>query len=129
MDKIIKCLENGEYVVGVFLDFSKAFDTVDHAILLSKLHYYGIRDSAFKWFESYLTDRTQFVTYNDVCSSTRNIQCGVPQGSILGPILFLLYINDLSTICTNVFSIFFADDSNLFKNNKDLLDLQRTMNN
>ena len=128
VDRILKCLENGDYVIGVFLDFSKAFDTVDHSILLSKLYHYGLRDNALKWFESYLSNRKQYVTYNDHSSNMKYVKCGVPQGSILGPVLFLIYINDLADVCKNVFSIFFADDSNIFKNGKDLLTLQGTIN-
>ena len=82
VDKLVKSLENGDYVVGVFLDFSKAFDTVDHEIVLAKLQYYGIRGIASKWFTSYLESRKQFVTYNGVKSKTQLIRCGVPQGSI-----------------------------------------------
>ena len=92
VDNLIKSIENGEYVLGVFLDFSKAFDTVDHAILLSKLHHHGIRDPALTWFQSYLSGRQQFVTYNGVQSSTKVVKCAVPQGAILGPVLFLTYI-------------------------------------
>ena len=80
MDKLIKSLENGNYVVGVFLDFSKAFDTIDHNILLAKLCHYGISGSALDWFNSYLTNRKQFVTYNNERSELMNINCGVPQG-------------------------------------------------
>ena len=92
MDKFTKCLDNDEYMIGVFLDFSKAFDTVDHVILLEKLSVYGDRGIAFPWFESYLKNRRQFVTYNGVLSDSKVLQCGVPQGPILGPLLFFLFI-------------------------------------
>ena len=128
MDKLIKSLENGEYVVGVFLDFSKAFDTVNHEILLSKLDHYGIRGPALEWFRSYLEDRKQFVTYNDVSSSTGVIKCGVPQGSILGPLLFLIYINDLDCVCKHTTAILFADDTNLFISSKDISQIQASLN-
>ena len=127
-DKLIKSLENGEYVIGVYLDFSKAFDTVDHAILLSKLSHYGIRGNALNWFISYLSNRKQYVTYNGVSSPVNNITCGVPQHSILGPLLFLLYINDLGHICSNTTPILFADDTNLFKSGKDLNKMQDELN-
>ena len=115
MNNLISPLERGETVVGVFLDFSKAFDTVDHVILLTKLEHYGVRGSALSWFQSYLTDRKQIVTYNGVASSTKHVSCGVPQGSIFGPLLFLIYINDLCLVCKNTLPILFADDTNLFK--------------
>ena len=114
MDKLIESLDKGEYIMGIFLDFSKAFDTVDHEILLKKLYHYGIRGSAYDWFYSYLSDRKQYVTYNGFSSATKCVTCGVPQGSILGPLLFLIYINDRCGVCEYTTPILFADDTNLF---------------
>ena len=129
MDKITKSLENGDKVIGIYLDFSKAFDTVNHDILLQKLYYYGIRGNAYEWFKSYLTDRVQYVTYNGVQSSPKKIQCGVPQGSILGPLLFLLYINDLPNVCAKTMPFLFADDTNLFISRKNSHELYEAANN
>ena len=91
IEKVMQSIENGEYVIGVFLDFSKAFDTADHKILLDELDYYGIRGCALSWFRSYLSHRLQYVTCNGGQSSQQLIKCGVPQGSIIGPVLFYLY--------------------------------------
>ena len=128
LDKISEALENGECVVGVFLDFSKAFDTVDHDILLMKMKSYGIIDTAYDWFKSYLCDRVQYVTYNAMQSNRSAITCGVPQGSILGPLLFLLYINDLSSVLKSCFSVLVADDTDVFIKGKNLQELCNRLN-
>ena len=129
VDKISEALDKGELAIGVFLDFSKAFDTVDHDILIDKLEYYGIKGVSNDWFKNYLSNRKQFVTYNSIKSDALSIKCGVPQGSILGPLLFLLYINDLSIVSKDLFSILFADDSNMFIIGKDINDMCVKMNN
>ena len=129
IDKVIEAIENGEYAIGVFLDFSKAFDTVDHQILLNKLDHYGIRGCALSWFKSYLSRRLQYVTYNGSQSSQQMIKCGVPQGSILGPLLFLIYINDLCIVCKSTEPVLFADDTNLFSSGSNAISLQDGVNN
>jgi len=128
VDNIITAHEKGECVLGIFIDFSKAFDTVNHQILFRKLEHYGIRGVALKWVKSYLSNRYQFVQYNGVNSERYGITCGVPQGSILGPLFFLLYINDLANVCNKVLSILFADDTNLFLAGKDIDIMIHSMN-
>ena len=127
-EKISLALDRNEHAVGVFLDLSKAFDTVDHNILLDKLEHYGIRGVALDWVRSYLSNRLQFVQFNGHSSSPQTICCGVPQGSILGPLFFLLYINDLSNVSTVVELILFADDTNLFMSHKDPVYLATSLN-
>ena len=87
--------DNNLFTLGVFIDLSKAFDTVDHEILISKLNNYGIRGTNLKWFKDYLTNRKQCINCDNKMTTTQSIKCGVPQGSILGPLLFIPYVNDL----------------------------------
>ena len=88
LENITTALDNTEFAVCILTDFRKAFDTVEHSILLDKLYHYGIRGIALQWFNSYLTNRYQYVKHNNIPSDMKKITCGVPQGSILGPLLF-----------------------------------------
>ena len=114
IEKVTQAIDKHSHMLGIFLDFSKAFDTINHKILLKKLYHYGIRGKALEWFRSYLSNRQQYVCVNDAKSHTQNIECGVPQGSILGPLLFIIYINDFHRSSSILSFILFADDSNLF---------------
>ena len=108
-------LDDGYTTLGIFIDLKKAFDTIDHGILLRKLEHYGVRGLPLSWFKSYLHNRQQSVVIDGISSHPRHVQCGVPQGSILGPTLFLIYINDIVN-STNFFNFrLFADDTSLFK--------------
>ncbi len=105
---------------GVFIYFKKAFDSIDHTILIRNLSHYGIRGIALIWLENYLSQRNQYVQFNDAKSDLKTMLCGIPQGSILGPILFILYINDLANISDKLKFILFADDTNVFYSDNDL---------
>ena len=127
-DKLIKNLDEGLSSCAIFLDLAKAFDSVSHAILLRKMHCYGIRGIALQLFKSYLSSRSQFVKLPcGTKSSLTSVEYGVPQGSILGPLLFLLFINDLPG-ATNLYIKLFADDTFLCAQNKDFSLLQNEVN-
>ena len=117
-----------KFSCGVFVDLEKAFDTVNHSILISKLKYYGIKDRYLSWFTSYLNDRSQQVSLNGQNSNSKPVTCGVPQGSILGPLLFLIYINDMNTAIKNSIVYHFADDTNLLYSHKNPNTLKKIMN-
>ena len=119
-NRVIQNVSNKSWCAGIFLDLSKAFDTLDHSILLNKLLHYGVRGLAFDWFRSYLTNRWQCTEFRSTSSSSLSIACGVPQGSILGPLLFLIYVNDVVYALTNTQPLLFADDTNLIMENKSL---------
>ena len=111
---ITAAFEKKQCIFVIFLDFSKAVDTIDHKILLQKLMHYGARGLPLEWFSSCLNDRTQQVLCGNQLSGTLKINCGVPQGSILGPLLFLIYVNGFSSCVAKGKTIMFADDTNLF---------------
>ena len=116
VDKILKEMDQGKIPINVYMDLSKAFDTLDHYILLEKLKYYGFHDKSLDLLKSYLCNRKQYVEYNNIKSDLMNITCGVPQGSILGPLLFIVYMNDLPSAVNFIELIIYADDTTLFAN-------------
>ena len=121
-ERIKQTLDEGSFGCGIFVDLKKAFDTVDHKILLYKLEYYGICGVCNDW--SYLSDWRQFVSINGYNSNLMSVNCGVPQGSVLGPPLFLIYINDLHKAIHHCKVHHFADEINLFHTNKSVKNLK-----
>ena len=126
-DFILGNMDHGSLTCGVFLDLSKAFDLIDHSILKSKLAHVGIIDHALHWFDNYLTGRTQSVCVNGASSEPMDLNSGVPQGSVLRPLLFLIFINDLPNCVKQSKVVLYADDTALFFANKDVMTIERVL--
>ena len=127
VDYVIEGFEQREYVNGLFCDLTKAFDCVPHNILIEKLKYYNFNTNSIQLMQNYLTNRTQYVEINGCKSAVKNIVSGVPQGSVLGPVLFLIFINDLGGAVPGAGLILFADDTTIITKNKDLSLLREEM--
>ena len=113
VDKVTKAVDSGDIVINMFIDLRKAFDTVSHSIILKKLHAYGI-SNMLKLCTSYLDGRSQYVQYNHANSASKNVNCGVPQGSIIGPLFFIVFINDIFYASELLFNVLYADDTSIF---------------
>ena len=128
INQIHSNIDNKLYTCAIFLDLKKAFDTVNHDILLKKLYLYGVRGCGHDWFASYLSNRMQTTAIDSFISNKLTVNCGVPQGSVLGPLLFLLYINDITSSSTLLKFHLFADDTNILYSNKCHKTLERVVN-
>ena len=127
-EQIRNACDRNLYTCGVYLDLKKAFDTVNHEILLEKLKYYGIKETSYSWFKSYLCERLQYTQIKDSESSLKAVSHGVPQGSVLGPLLFILFINDMHTSVKNSKVHHYADDTNLLLTSNSLKKINRQIN-
>ena len=130
VDTIVKFSENlykninqGQTTIDVYIDLRKAFDTVNHKFLLDKLYLLGVRGTNFMWLENYLQDRTQCTLANNIISAELDIKCGMSQGSVLGPLLFLTYVNDMQNILVNSKHYLYADDTVIFISGENTVDV------
>ena len=123
MEDITQAIDNGDDVDVIYLDFCKAFDRVPHTRLLRKLHGYGIRGGLYNWIKEFLNNRVQRVVVNGTESDWQDVTSGIPQGSVLGPVLFLIFINDLPDVLEVCVKLF-ADDTKMYKTIKSQLDRQ-----
>ena len=128
LDRITKSQDIGDIVIALFIDLKKAFDTIDHRILLRILYSYGIRGSMLKWFSSYLTARSLYVVFDGETSETHDVKCGVSQGSILGPLLFILLVNNICNVCPLLLKIIYADNTSVLVSRNDLKALIKMLN-
>ncbi len=128
VDKIANVMDSNDVTYGIFIDLAKAFDTVDHSVLIRKLKHYGLRGITSDWVTSYLSERSQIVSFKGTLSSCMNVKCGVPQGSILGPLFFIIYINDCVNVSNVLNFVKFADDTNVFCSGTNAHDLSNTLN-
>ena len=124
-NEILNALNQKQISLLLLIDFSKAFDMVEHNILLQKLYHYGIRGVALSWLKSYLANRKQYVSLNNKHSSIVEMEYGVPQGSILGPLMFIIYINDIPNICEMAKFILYADDANIIISGRNLAEIEK----
>ena len=128
-DEIRRGMDNRKLTGAAFIDLSKAFDTVDHGCILSKLECYGIVDRELSWFESYLFDRKQYVVVNNGKSERNTVLCGVPQGSVLGPLLFIILMNDINSLMEKCKILLYADDTVIYSSHTDIHTIESNLNN
>ena len=128
MDRWLLSIDQGKYNIAVFIDLRKAFDTVNHEILLNKIEYYGVSDKELNWFKSYLDDRKQFTVVGGIRSKEPKVLHGVPQGSCLSPLLFLVYINDLPHCLKNCALKLYADDTDISASTSNLKYIEKLIN-
>ena len=127
-DKVLTCMDSGQITGAAFLDLSKAFDTVNHELLLLKLTYAGLSNNTVTWFRSYLTYRSIFTMVDNKRSSTMDVPTGVPQGSILGPLLFILFVNDLPRCLNSCNAVLYADDTVIYYSSSMISDVESKLN-